>query len=683
MLNRLFRRPPAGERERRVLRAALDRLAQVEPGQRVEAMAALMAELRPRDAADSGTAERRVRTLTLLVSADELHRDVLRVCLLELLTDRRWVHLLTDTGVLSNEGLLTGLWRRLVQKMLPDVVNLERLSDVVGRLFPRDDDHVWVAGVADDVWVALLDEMDFGVEALAEGRNKILLQFLQALQVISYRIAALGLEPELVRNHPAVEKYESPFLMQSEEVRQFIRDRQQALAEKRAPTIDDKHLLVLIEQCDGIVAKVRQQAEKTGASISLTALLLRLTQNLRRMQTLLGLLEPRPAHELNGVRVGLFKQLVRAENLKGSLGDLWAQHVAVLAQRITGNAGRAGEHYVTSTRAEYYDLLRAALGAGFIVALMALYKLELGETLHAPLVGAFLYSMNYALGFVVIYLFGFTIATKQPAMTAAYLAHSMEGDGGRRQLDGLAELVVRVSRSQFIAIVGNVAMAFPVGLLLGAMIRVQAGEPVLEAARAHYLLGTLDPVRSLALFHAAIAGVWLFLSGLISGYYDNLCVYNRIPDRIRQLRWLRRIAGERGRERIAAYVGENLGGLAGNFFFGVMLGSTATLGFLVGLPLDIQHVAFATANFAYSLAALDFAVAPAALLNAAAGIALIGAVNLGVSFALALWVALRSRDVEFGAARRLVRMLGQRLLRAPLDYVRPPREPAPEAARPA
>ena len=35
---------------------------------------------------------------------------------------------------------------------------------------------------------------------------------------------------------------------------------------------------------------------------------------------------------------------------------------------------------------------------------------------------AFLYSFNYAMGFIMIYLMNFTLATKQPAMTAATMA---------------------------------------------------------------------------------------------------------------------------------------------------------------------------------------------------------------------------------------------------------------------
>src|SRR3546814_13879540 len=96
------------------------------------------------------------------------------------------------------------------------------------------------------------------------------LQILDALQVMSYRIAAIGLEPEFVRSYPAIERYESPFLMQNVEVHAFIADRRSAETEKRDPAIDEQHLLMLPDQCNTIIDKVRKEAGHTGASATLT-----------------------------------------------------------------------------------------------------------------------------------------------------------------------------------------------------------------------------------------------------------------------------------------------------------------------------------------------------------------------------------------------------------------------------
>lgn len=53
-------------------------------------------------------------------------------------------------------------------------------------------------------------------------------------------------------------------------------------------------------------------------------------------------------------------------------------------------------------------------------------------------------------------------------------------------------------------------------------------EPLLTHAKATTLLHSLNPFTSLAIPHAAIAGVCLFLSGLIAGYFDNMSVYRKV-----------------------------------------------------------------------------------------------------------------------------------------------------------
>jgi site-specific recombinase len=224
-----------------------------------------------------------------------------------------------------------------------------------------------------------------------------------------------------------------------------------------------------------------------------------------------------------------------------------------------------------------------------------------------------------------------------------------------------------------------VLLAFPAALVIGFWLSHGLGQPVVSTEKAAHLLHELDPIQSLAIPHAAIAGVYLFLAGLVSGYFDNRAAYDQVAARIGALPGLRRVVGERRAAALGGYIDRNLGGIAGNVFFGICLGSTSTVGALLGLPLDIRHIAFAAANFAYALLALDFAVPWRTVGWSVAGIALIGLTNLAVSFSLALWVALRSRGVTDAQVAGVGRMLWQRLVSQPGSFLVPPpdAQPAP------
>jgi len=158
-----------------------------------------------------------------------------------------------------------------------------------------------------------------------------------------------------------------------------------------------------------------------------------------------------------------------------------------------------------------------------------------------------------------------------------------------------------------------------------------------------------------------IAGVCLFLAGLISGYYDNKALYSRMAQRVSQLRGLKSLLGHRRLNRLGQYVEDNLGGLMGNFYFGILLGSIGTLGSLLGLPIDIRHITFSAANFAIAFVGLGGYMTWQLALISILGILSIGTVNLLVSFGLALWVALRSRHVRFEHGFRLLKILVRRL----------------------
>jgi site-specific recombinase len=87
-----------------------------------------------------------------------------------------------------------------------------------------------------------------------------------------------------------------------------------------------------------------------------------------------------------------------------------------------------------------------------------------------------------------------------------------------------------------------------------------------------------------------------------------------------------------------------------------------------------------TAQLALGLSALG---ADALLSNGAwlamLGILVIGALNFGVSFALAMWLAIRAREVSIPEALRLLRLTSLELWRRPLAFLLPLDGDAPAA----
>lgn len=696
-------------------------LEQIDPNSKdISALVQLVECLRPRQRWLWQTPDdpsQTVRTLTQLLKGNPAQAWALRRYLTTLLESRRHTSLYSDIGILSNDGFVTELKSRITYRFLPPALDDLYLSDALEQVLYREDDYEWIREVPNADWMALFDVVaeapppeDRGGEAAPPERARYvtLMGMLDAIRTLSCRICALGLEPRLVHSYSEIENFDSPFLMQNIEVNRYLDEYGRYLNGEIAQPEDARHLLVMVDQCEEVVLKIRRGALSSGTSVALTYLLVALQQSLDRLQKLLFLVDVSgdppsaptldleagagpmalPAEPAVGPRrlaaISLAEELIEAHNTKYKIRGLLRDNVDLLARNVTENASRTGEHYIAESRRELRQMFAASAGAGFIVGFMAMFKILLGNLRSAPLVEAFLFSMNYSLGFVFVHLMHFTIATKQPAMTAqriaASLHHAQNGRGV--DVDRLAELVNKVFRTQLVAVLGNVLVAFPVAWAIAEAWVYMTGAHLVAPAKARHLLHDVDPIHSPALFYAAIAGVWLFLAGLISGYYDNKALYTRMGQRVRQLRGLRRLLGAERLGRLSQYIEDNLGGLMGNFFFGILLGTTGTVGYLLGLPLDIRHVTFSTANVATALVGLDYQLTPAELAYYSGGVLLIGAVNLLVSFGLALWVALRARKIRFKRGILLVRALGRRFLYSPIEFFIGPRFrplPAPEA----
>ncbi|MBI3230185.1 MAG: site-specific recombinase [Burkholderiales bacterium] len=626
----------------------------------------LVGQLRPKRADDLVLATANLRSLCYVLQHHAQWRSALRRYLVQVLTSRKLVHLLTDTGITYSASFWDAWWQRVTIKFLPPMINDTYLKDVFGQIFDHADDHVWVGGVSDEIWVELMRCIGTRSRHIRATHTYLSNELLSAAQVLSYRITNIGMEAELVRNHPDIEKFESPFLRQNDAINDYVKLYSNWLIDPSVQREDGKHIEVLLSQCEEITLRIRRTAAQQGVSVSLTRLLLQLKQSIARLRSVLDLLDSRSAQTSGNIACHLLKELVAADNRRHSLRDLIQTNTELLSLQVTERAGKSGEHYVSNTRAEWLEMLRSAMGAGFIVGIMAMIKILFGSLMLAPFGYALLFSLNYSFGFMLVHVLHCTIATKQPAMTAALIARAI--DEGKQKLDELVELIVRVLRSQFIAIIGNIIIAMPTAYAIAWAWFGVTGKHLVSPVKAHHLLADIGPFSSSALPHAAIAGVCLFLAGLISGYYDNKASYSNIPERLRQLRWLQKLLGPQRLLRATTYVGNNLGALAGNFFFGVMLGSIGQIGVFFGLPIDIRHITFSSANFAFALVGLDHQISWQLALYSLLGIVLVGAVNLAVSFSLALAVALRSRKVNFGRGGSLMLLLWRRLLAKPRDF---------------
>ena len=92
-----------------------------------------------------------------------------------------------------------------------------------------------------------------------------------------------------------------------------------------------------------------------------------------------------------------------------------------------------------------------------------------------------------------------------------------------------------------------------------------------------HLLKDLDPFHSKALLHAALAGVYLFISGIIAGNVETPLFFIKFQKNC-QNPYIHYLFGRNFAENLSQYYSKNWAGIMSNLWLGIFLGSTATIG---------------------------------------------------------------------------------------------------------
>jgi len=613
--------------------------------------------------------------LTSIVT-DRQEKDLLAEQINAILLSTKFVSLLTESEIGANRGFFSDASARLGYKFLPPVHEESELRTQFDHLFSYKKDYHWVQAIPDENWCAFFaDIFENNPSGLSHYIEK---ELLNSVLILAQRAANLGIEPEVVSKIPRVDDLDSPFLGLNREVMLYVEKTLNQVNYKAEERDNDyKHILVMIKQCNSQVNYIFKHKDIFGISLQLTYMLRQLVQYLKRLTQLLDLLQTTEINRQWLIITQLLKEFVYAENTKYSLRKHFSINLQLLTFKVIENTSKTGEHYISSDRAGYWKLFRRALGGGVIVGLLCCNKTRLYFQ-HFPIFWeAFFYSMNYSIGFMLIHILGFTIATKQPAMTASTIAASLSNNGENPNwLETTTQLLIRLIRSQFISLVGNAIIAFPVAYGLDKLYYYAHGYHIADAAKAIKLIGELNVWESLAIPHAALAGVYLMVSGLISGYYENKWIYDKYTLRIKSHPGLIRFFGQEKLDRIALYFEHNFGALAGNFALGFFLGSTSAIGFTLGLPLDIRHITFASGNFGLAFAGLHSHISTDLWINSIIGISCIGIMNVLVSFGLSIAFALKSRNAKFNEVKSLLGNLSWQFFHHGTAFFFPVKEPA-------
>ncbi|MFG4002173.1 site-specific recombinase [Flavobacterium aquidurense] len=618
-----------------------------------------------------------------LLQENPNYRDGLMDCISTNLENKKFNKILSDAGILQDANFFFEVRKRIFAKLIPEQPEKDTLQFILNQVFFVNTDLLWISKIPQEQILELFSLLKFRSIYGVRDENSSFNELVFAMEVITYRICGSAMETDVIRMVPEYENLESPFIAFQREL--LLMNEKLMQSADNAINEDDlgyKQLIILHKQCTDYIETAFKNSNKFGISLHVNQSLLRIRQQLNRLRSLLPLLIQGNEEDANRNTIYLSYKLIKYNCDKNNIQKLINESTQLLSYEITQHTANTGEHYITNSRKEYYKMFFSAAGGGFIVGILCIIKLLLGKV-HASGFGhMFLYSMNYSIGFIIIYILGFTLATKQPAMTASALVRALQEGFKQKSQDKkqykykeFAIFFARVFRSQFIAFVGNVIIAFPVSLL-GVWGIDQIFHYNIAQQKSAVLINDLNPIYSPAILHAAIAGVFLFLSGIIAGSIANRDKHNHIYYRIQEHPLLKMSLGKKWTKKLASLYEKKWAGIISNFWFGVFMGSTVFIGIFFGLNIDIRHITFASGNFAMGLYGAGLYVTRDVFLWSILGIGLIGLVNFMVSFSLSLGLAFRSRNIPLSELRQVAKAIFRYFRSKPLHFFFPPKNSA-------
>ena len=590
--------------------------------------------------------------------------------------------LLAEFGFSSRNAFVSEFAERVRQKVLPATPETADATELFALVVDSGFDAQWLAALDGDLLTRIGATLQSTADVLAGGATGVpdwQETVLEAITICTSQVRAAGFAPELRLRMNAQARQAAPFHALAADA-----DRLQACLSGSDRTRLDAALQQFrarLEACRSAVATVYAHLDEHGVSVSVVFRIRQVRERILRIRALIDcLVEPPPG--MATTRLLAHMAMVRQD--RRSLRALVTSNSSLLAAKVTERSSEVGEHYITRDWPAYRTMLRQAAGGGALTGATTLLKfgvMGLGLTAFWDGVGS---SMVYAASFVLIQLLHFTLATKQPAMTAPAMAAKLKDFGEPGMLDSFVDEVSHLVRSQAAAVLGNVGIVVPVVVLLGVLMQLLTGAPMLDAERTAYVLHSLTLLGPSALF-AAVTGILLFASSIIAGWVENWFVFNRLDSALRYNPVFTRRLGVARADRWARFLRNNISGFAANISLGFMLGMVPAIAGFLGIGLELRHVTLSAGQLAAAGASIGWSVLrEPALWWCVASIPLIGALNLGVSFYFAFRLALLSHNVGKLDRARIRSAIWSRVRRRPLDFLWPttPAQPSGQPSAP-
>tara|TARA_B110001454_G_scaffold219179_1_gene250828 strand:+ start:117478 stop:119427 length:1950 start_codon:yes stop_codon:yes gene_type:complete len=595
----------------------------------------------------------RLKFIIVQLRANPEWRDNVESNLRHVLIDLLTSHQLSSAGLPDETSFFQDFFHRVQDKILPDGLFQNDLASILKHTFDSENEIVIIDAIDEETI------SEFIVEVFRDKSDHKLMRsaLIQSLIRTSIQLAnsSLLLSNKLFKR--GFSNWENAERISKSILFDFA---------NAGESINVVQLCESINELEKVTNIIQSNLGKMGVEIEVVYTLQIQLKRIKRLKLLTNFLDEKLSTALASRLFfsELVKDVYESRGIKGFL----VTNLELLAKRVVQGNSAVGEHYIAKTWDDVRAMFLSALGGGMVTSMTVFIKHVLSLIGLTGFLKGAADAVNYSCSFLAIQLAGFTLATKQPSTTAAFLAKTLETSTRESVLS-----IFYILRAQIVAVIGNVSAVVPICFFLSLGFQ-KMGHPMMSLEEARSVFASTHLLGPTVVF-ACFTGVLLFLSSLVAGWFENFCIVTSLPTRIRHNSKLSALIGKKAALNFSEFIKENSNALAANISLGLLLGLVPQLLKFLSIPLEARHVTLASGAFASSLPIMldqtEYSVFEFA--NAISGLVLIGFCNLIVSFSLSLTLALAASEGSRGSVMKLLRWTGKTVIRRPYMLIYPER----------
>lgn len=573
------------------------------------------------------------------------------------------ISLLSTIGLVEQDSIYLDLSNQICKLILPQAPDYHDLAFIINNSFTCKSDYVWLSEIDTKLANTIFQSMSKYSDKLSLYFKK---QAIESIYLLCSQASGLALHNELRNRMRPHQLSENPFFQMETLSRQLLVSQ------------NEQEFISLIKKLELTCSAARDFLRDVpiylkvyGVNTNIVFKIEKLEGQFDRILLILSLLGKEnitPNFFFNFLE-HLIEESVRRRSIFAFASD----RLSLLSRRITERNAETGEHYIARNAQDFFYLFKKAIGGGIITAFTVIIKFISTNLPINGLAYGFASSLNYSISFLTIHFLGYTLATKQPSMTASALAEKIHYRDEKGPLAPVCNEIIHLVRSQMIAVVGNIFSVVIVATMLCFLLQFYFNASFVSTEKAMKTISDLS-IFGMTSIYAIFTGFLLFSSSLIAGWLDNWFVYHQLEDALMANRRVQFILGKNGAIKFSNFWKQNFAGITSNILLGFMLGLTPVLGAFLSLPLDVRHVTLSSGALAVSVFQIGLDVCQlSSFWFAILGLISIAILNLSVSFVLTLVLAIRAKKVTMPKRKEIFFEILARLKENPFLLFIPPK----------